>query len=161
MSELTLKAISFGLLSALTVTGLQAQDWSDISGENTLVKMVSGATASIEVSPGVIATGKYLADGSAVIEAWGEDFTRSWRVKGDDQVCYSSATETNCFSFEQSQEDPKRYRAKHVSTGEFTYFALTEGGNATGSSQQTAAWAPRRPRRLQLNCLIPIPLWVA
>jgi hypothetical protein len=62
MSELKLKAISFGLLSALTVTGLQAQDWSDISGENTLAKLVSGATASIEVSPSVIATGKSIAN---------------------------------------------------------------------------------------------------
>ena len=54
-------------------------------------KLVSGATAEIELKPGVTAVGKYNANGTAEIEAWNETFRRTWSVKGDDQVCYSDA----------------------------------------------------------------------
>ena len=65
-SGFNVKTISVGLLAAFSVTGLESEEWSEICGETTLRKLVSGATASIEVSPGVIATGKYLSDGRSM-----------------------------------------------------------------------------------------------
>jgi hypothetical protein len=72
-----------------------ADNWKDFSGAEKLQKFVAGASAEIELKKGVVATGKYYEDGTAEIKAWDEIFPRTWEVRGDDQVCYSSETETN------------------------------------------------------------------
>jgi hypothetical protein len=118
------------LVSGFSVEAVHAATWSAVTGEEKLTKLVSGATAQIEIKPDVTVTGKYFADGTAKIEAWGETFDRTWRVKGDDQVCYTSFTETNCFTFEQNLEKPANYRVRNVETGSYTYFYV-EPGEAT------------------------------
>ncbi len=84
------------LLASWTARPVYAENWVSVSGAETLRELVSGAIAEIELKPGITASGEYYADGTAKIEAWGETFLRTWQVRGDDQVCYSSATETNC-----------------------------------------------------------------
>ena len=64
-----------------------ADNWQPMTGADNLQQLVSGATAEIELKPGVTAVGKYHADGTAEIEAWNETVHRTWIVKGDDQVC--------------------------------------------------------------------------
>jgi hypothetical protein len=103
-----------------------AENWQDFSGASTLREFVSGASAEIELKKGVMATGRYNEDGTAEIEAWGEIFPRTWEVRGDNLVCYSSETETNCYSFEQNLDIPRKYRARHVETGELTLFRISE-----------------------------------
>jgi hypothetical protein len=78
----------------------------------------------MEIRPGVTATGKYRPDGTGFVEAWGETFDRSWRVDGEDRVCYASDTETNCYTFEQDLDAPGQYRVIHVSSGEIYPFTL-------------------------------------
>ena len=107
-----------------------ADNWQPLTGADTLQKFVSGATAEIELKPGVTAVGKYNADGTAEIEAWNETFRRTWSVKGDDQVCYSDV-ETNCFSFEQNLDDPAEFRARNVATGEVFMFRVTDAEAGT------------------------------
>lgn len=102
-----------------------AANWANLSGAETLRELVSGARAEIDLMPGVTATGEYNADGSAKIEAWGETFPRTWEVRGDDQVCYLSATETNCYTYEQNLDAPGEYRARHVETGQLTVFRVS------------------------------------
>ena len=46
-----------------------ADNWQPLTGADTLQQFVSGATAEIELRPGVTAVGKYNADGTAEIEA--------------------------------------------------------------------------------------------
>ena len=87
-----------------------ADNWEPMTGADTLREFVAGATAEISLTPEVTAVGKYNADGTATIRAWNETFLRSWAVKGDDQVCYSSDTDTNCFRFERNLDDPSAYR---------------------------------------------------
>ncbi|WP_163339518.1 hypothetical protein [Desulfopila sp. IMCC35008] len=111
-----------------------ADNWQPFTGADTLKEFVSGATAQIELTPGVTAVGTYHADGTAEIEAWNEIFRRTWSVKGDDQVCYSDV-ETNCFSFEQNQGDPAEYRARNVATGEMFMFRVTDDEARTFSSE--------------------------
>ena len=110
-----------------------ADNWQALTGEDTLRNFVSGATAEIEVKPGVTAVGKYYADGTAEIEAWNETFRRTWSVEGDDQVCYSDV-ETNCFTFEQNLDDPTEFRARNVQSGEVVTFQVqdAEGQNYSG-----------------------------
>jgi hypothetical protein len=102
-----------------------AANWVGLSGEETLREFVSGARAEIELVPGVTATGEYYADGTAKIDAWGETFPRTWELRGDDQVCYMSVTETNCFTYEQNLDAPGEYRARNVETGELITFHVS------------------------------------
>jgi len=143
------------LLIACAVAPLShAANWQPLSGASTLQEFVSGATVEIELEAGVIATGKYHADGTAEIEAWNETFERTWAVKGDDQVCYTSDLETNCYRFEQDLDDPGQYRSRNVETGEAVVFRLTgavlddfaaatpvdnEGGLGSPSASEIAA----------------------
>ena len=108
------------LLTVSTAKPAYADNWEGISGAATLRELVTDMTAEIELKPGVTATGEYYADGTARIEAWGETFLRTWQVSGDDQVCYSSATDTECYTIEQNLEVPGEYRIRHTETGELT-----------------------------------------
>ena len=107
-------------------------------GADTLHKFVAGATAEITLMPGVTAVGKYKVDGTAQIKAWNETFLRSWAVKGEDQVCYSSDTDTNCFRFEKNMDDPGAYRSQNAKTGEWVVFRIVEGEAETISNKAAA-----------------------
>jgi len=122
-------------ICAFSVATVHAETWAPVTGEEELTNLVSGATARIEVQPDITVTGKYFADGTAKIEAWGETFDRTWRVKGDDQVCYTSFTETNCFTFEKDLEQPTNYRVKNVETGSYTYFYVEPGEETVATGE--------------------------
>jgi len=102
-----------------------ADNWQSLTGASALRDFVSGATAELRLTKEVTAIGTYNADGTAEIRAWNEIFRRTWRVEGQDRVCYTSeVNHTNCFTFEQNLDDPGEYRATNVSTGEITVFRL-------------------------------------
>jgi len=131
-----------------------AENWAPFEGAEQLRDLVAGATAEIEIRPGKIAVGEYRADGTATITAWGETYERTWEVVGDDQVCYSSDRETNCYTFERNLDAAGEYRARHVETGEIRVFRAThadpevitgdtapggEGGLGAPSASEVAA----------------------
>ncbi len=124
---IVMRVILFGLIVMTFVTTgrTYADNWADLSGVETLREFVAGASAKIELRQGVVATGEYYEDGTAKIKAWGETFPMTWEVRGDDQVCYSSATETNCYTFEQDLDEPGEYRARNVETGELISFRVS------------------------------------
>jgi hypothetical protein len=128
-----LAAITLTIFGGLLVSNAYADTWVEVTGSDKLRELVSGATATIEIGEDKRVIGKYFEDGTAKIEAWGETFDRTWEVEGEDRVCYSSLTETSCFSFEQSQEQPKRYRVINVDTRQFTYFELEGDGDTVAS----------------------------
>ena len=126
-------AVSLFILGGLFASPVYADTWVEVTGGDTLRELVSGATATIEIDADISVVGKYFADGTAKIEAWGETFDRTWQVQGDDQVCYSSHTETNCFRFERSQERPSRYRVFNVKTRQVTHFEVEEGAETSAT----------------------------
>jgi len=110
----------------------QADTWQPLRGGANLRALVSGATAEIELRPGVMAVGTYNADGTGEIRAWNEIFRRTWQIKGDNQVCYTSEEEqTSCFTYEQNLEDVSQYRSRNVATGEVFLFRRIEGQAAS------------------------------
>ncbi len=117
------------ILLAFSVCQLvQADNWQPLTGSANLRALVSGATAEIQLTTSVTAVGTYHADGTAEIRAWNEVFRRTWQVKGDNQVCYTSEeARTNCFTFEQNLDDSSRYRSRNVVTGEVFIFRRLEG----------------------------------
>ena len=108
---------------------VQAENWTPVTGSETLTKLVSGATAQIELQQGGVAVGKYFADGTAEIEAFGETIERTWQISGEDQVCYSSFTETHCYTFEQDLDQPENYRVSDIEDGEKVYFRIEAPGD--------------------------------
>jgi hypothetical protein len=131
------------LTASLLASPALAEDWTAVTGQQSLTELVAGVTATIEIRAGVTATGRYLADGTGTIEAWGETFHRTWRVEGDDRICYSSDTDTNCYTFEQNLDEPDHYRVHNVSTGE-TYNFTLEGDEerlATGPGSEEGGLA--------------------
>lgn len=126
-NRLSLQGVSLALV--LTASA-QAADWQPVTGADTLQDFVSGAVVEITLTPGVIAVGKYRADGTAEILAWNETFRRTWQVRGDDQVCYTDL-ETHCYSYEQNLEDPAEFRAHNVATGEVIMFRVIDAETDT------------------------------
>jgi hypothetical protein len=124
------RSIATTLFALVASTLAYADNWQPLTGADTLQALIAGATAEIELKPGVTAVGKYNADGTAEIEAWNETFRRTWSVKGDDQVCYSDV-ETNCFSFEKNLDDPAEFRASNVASGEVLMFRVTDAETET------------------------------
>jgi hypothetical protein len=127
------------LFSAVVCQVANADNWQEIEGAENLRKFVAGATAEITLQPGVIAIGKYNPDGSAEISAWGETFLRSWMTRDDDQVCYSSDTETRCFHFERNLDEPSTYRARNTESGEVVTFRVID---SAGEQHLAGAVAP-------------------
>ena len=147
--------IAIFLIACVASPLANADNWQPLTGADALQSLVSGATAEIQLTPGVTAVGKYNADGTAEIEAWNETFRRTWEVKGDDQVCYSDV-ETNCFSYEKNLDDPAEFRSRNVASGEVFVFRVadaetdtftretespagSEGGLGTPSAAEVAA----------------------
>jgi len=118
-----------GVLLVFSVCQIgHADNWQPLTGSANLRALVSGATAEIELQPGVTAVGTYNADGTAEIRAWNETFRRTWRIQDDRQVCYTSEEgEINCFTFEQNLDDPSQYRSRNAATDDVFIFRRLEG----------------------------------
>jgi hypothetical protein len=116
------------LTACLASLMANADNWQPLTGAERLHTFVSGATVDIQLLPGVTAVGTYHADGTAQISAWNEIFERTWKVKGDDQVCYTSKEEqTNCYTFEQNLDDALEFRVHNVESGEVFVFHAVDG----------------------------------
>ena len=126
-ARVVLTATTVALLGHTPLAGAQTETsrWQPLRGAATLRELVSGATAEIELTPGVYATGVYRADGTGTIEAWGEQFERTWEVVDDEVVCYASFTERNCFTYERSLDVAGKYRSRNVETGETFLFTVS------------------------------------
>ena len=139
-----------------------ADNWQPLTGADALQSLVSGATSEIELSPGETVVGRYYADGTAEIEAWGETFNRTWVVKGDDQVCYTDL-ETNCFTFEQMirpNTGPAMWQTlKYSRSGSRTLKLTHLPGKLLQAAKADLARLP--PRRSPQRCLIRTPTWAA
>jgi len=125
MNRFIIRAGLFSLCSVCLLA--KAESWEPLSGASTLNDFVSGGTAEIQLTDGVTAIGTYHADGTAEIRAWNEVFRRTWRVQDNDQVCYTTEeNQTNCYTFERDLDDPGRYRARNLTTGEVFVFRIVD-----------------------------------
>jgi len=141
----TLKIQSTLLLISLALCinpAALAQDdqWTPVTGADTLREFMSGLTAERELAGGEVARGEYAADGTGVLHEWGASFPRTWEVRGEDQLCVSAARESGCYLLEESNTDRTLYRVKGVSTGKYHEFRVTNRrAIATGSSAEVGS----------------------
>lgn len=132
----------------------QNEQWTPVTGAETLRNFMSGLTAERTLAGGEIAKAEYAADGTGVLTEWGASFPRTWEVKGEDQLCFSSARESGCFLLEKSSATTDLYRVKTVISGEAHEFRVTgkravateapaksdsKGGAAKASAAEIAA----------------------
>jgi len=79
----------------------------------------------------VVGVGTYNPDGTGKIDAWNTIFERTWEIRGEDQVCYSSEVETNCFTYERDLSDPTQFRSTNAETGTEYLFRLIDADTRT------------------------------
>lgn len=134
------------LLLSFIAMESKADEWEIIEGSEELTDFVSGAKTEITLRPGVVARGEYYPDGTAKIEAWGEVFPRTWEVREDNQVCFSSETETNCVFLELNRSNSGEFRSRNVETEEVVLFRRTEStGNYTRADTPDDEGGPGSP----------------
>lgn len=128
-------------LALLLSRGALAQQWTPVVGTDQLSALVSGTLLEGTLSEGVQATARYNSDGTAVLNAWGGSFSRTWRVKGEDQICIDIGEEKRCLRLEKSLEETETYRAINVDTGESSQFTVTQGDSPARVSPATGSAA--------------------
>jgi hypothetical protein len=94
---------------------------------------------------GVEAEAIYHADGTGELRAWGETFTREWRVEDGERVCFLIERSWQCFALERSSENPNRFRGTNLATGGTVDFEISGSELAIGrtpAKSQGGAAAP-------------------
>ena len=125
-----------------------------VTGTETLRNFMSDRTAERTLPGGEVSRGEYRPDGTGTLYAWGASIPRIWSVKGDDQICITAESVTQCYTLERNAANPELYRARDAATGALAEFRVTEdlatvigepkgmgneGGAATASAAELAA----------------------
>ncbi|MEX1285183.1 MAG: hypothetical protein AB1Z18_10590 [Desulfobacterales bacterium] len=125
-----------------------------VTGTETLRNFMSDRTAERTLPGGEVSRGEYRPDGTGTLYAWGASIPRTWSVKGDDQICITAESVTQCYTLERNAANPELYRARDAATGALAEFRVTEdlatvigepkgmgneGGAATASAAELAA----------------------
>ena len=137
-------------LLPLVLCGLPAvaADWKPVTGDAALTAVVADTRLEGRLVNDVKGVAQYNADGTAVLEAWGGTFNRTWRIEDDEKICIDAGAETWCVSLERDASDAGTYRATRLDTGEQVIFSLAErrpvqgatgpAGNEGGPAQPSA-----------------------
>jgi hypothetical protein len=143
---------SIGLAVWLLASIAHAQDWKPVADPEALRALFSDTVMEATLAGGAKAVARYDADGTGVLEAWGDTFQRTWAVRGRDQVCITIGRQERCYRVERSAADPDAYRSTEVRTRETLVFtirpgkeaaqlagAVPDGGAAEPSAEELAA----------------------
>ena len=103
-----------------------SQEWVDIKDPKELRALHSNKTfkGTFEGRPFVQ---HFRADGKGINISGEQRMSLTWEVKGDDQVCVSSESGTNCFRFQHSKKNPDEYVKRHVSQPWFLMIKVEDG----------------------------------
>lgn len=106
------------VLFVLSLTALaQSAEWQPVTGKQNLRNFMSGLKAERTLPNGEISRGEYNPDGTGMLYSWGAAISRTWEVKGNDQICVTAERTTNCYQIESNAADPTLYRARDMATG--------------------------------------------
>lgn len=126
-----------------------AQDWQPYTGEENLRSLVADATLEGVLRDGVKAIGRYKADGTGTVEAWGETFQRRWTVR-DDHICIVVETQEQCLRVEKAVDRDNLYRAFNEATGESVEFSVVAGQTIDVTTQDSGAGGAAEPSAEEL-----------
>ena len=84
------------VLFVLSLTALaQSAEWQPVTGKQNLRNFMSGLKAERTLPNGEISRGEYNPDGTGMLYSWGAAISRTWEVKGNDQICVTAERTTN------------------------------------------------------------------
>lgn len=133
---------------------VQTDQWMPVTGSKTLHQFMTGLKAERILPNGEMSRGEFRGDGTGTLYSWGATFPRTWKIKGDKQVCITEKFATQCYSIERNIVDSELYRVRQLATGKLTEFRVTgghgvlkapakdignDGGAATASADELAA----------------------
>ena len=116
-----------GILVFVLPISVAAQDWVDIKDPKELRALHSNKTfrCHLRESPYLE---HYRADGKGMLvysKEWRVACT--WEVKGNDQVCVSDVTGTDCYQFQRSTRTPGEYVRKNTKDSWTLIFRVEDG----------------------------------
>jgi len=114
-------------LLILPATAL-AQTWEPYTGAENLRRLMSDTAVEGKPKEGVTSTGRYNKDGTGELTVWGDTFSRTWRIQGEDQICISVGQAENCVRLEKATGQEGVYRATDINSGEVVGFSVREAG---------------------------------
>lgn len=125
MSSFARLALGIGLLvlSALPAMSQASKDWVDIKEANALRALYANKTHRARTF-----VSYYRDDGEGIFVAKGSEVrvARTWRVKGNDQVCVGPKEgDPLCFRFQQSTRNPAEIVAVGESRGQRVMLMFT------------------------------------
>lgn len=122
----TILAASLAGLLASAAPAL-ASDWQDIKDPAELRALYSNKTIRGKDWMDRPFVGHYRSDGQGVLLFKGDRYSRTWAVKGDDQVCISTSVRTRCYRFQRHTAKPGVYRIIDVHDDRPTMVTVEEG----------------------------------
>ena len=100
--------------------------------------------------------GEFRSDGTGTLLIEGRRIPRTWEVKGNDQVCATDATGTNCYRLARSTTNPREFLGRHVSSGVTMRFTV-EGYVPPATASRPVASIPStsEPSNLPTDSTLP------
>jgi len=129
MIELARSIRRFIYITALLPGLAFAQDWQEVTDVKTLRQIMSDTTMEATLKEGVTARARYNADGSGVVEAWGDRFERRWEVNSDNQLCLDYGDKVSCLKMERDASREGIFRATNLDSGETQVFSVYRDGD--------------------------------
>lgn len=103
------------------------KDWVDIKDPNELRALYSNKTFKGKDWKDRSWVGHYRPDGQGVILFEGGRYSRTWAVKGNDQVCATTTLRTTCYRFQRHKTKPGVYRNINVDNDMTSEFVVENG----------------------------------
>jgi len=105
-----------------------ADQWKSVTSTERLTEIYNNNHMEGKLTEHAKWRTEYCADGTGTQRAWGVTFGRTWKVKGENQVCITQEQDgiTNCYIFEQNVNNSNKYRAKNVATQDIWVFTLVD-----------------------------------
>jgi hypothetical protein len=132
-------------LCVLFTSHALAHDWQPVTGEEKLKALFSDTVMTATLKGEVTAKATYNADGTGMLEAWGDKFPRLWEVRSDTEACVNINSEFRCFTLEADGTNPSLYRATGVETGETAEFEVTDQNIKFTSKEDTGMGGAAQP----------------
>ena len=120
----------------------QDGDWVPVTGAGTLRSFMEERTAVRKLPDGEVTRGEYFSDGTGVLHEYGASFPRTWEIRGENQICISSARDHVCYTYERNTTDPDLYRGRNVATGVATEFRVEDTAALTTETLRETGQGP-------------------
>jgi hypothetical protein len=117
-----MKRILLILACGLHATLALAQ-WQDVKGEE--LRALYSDTTHLGTAPSF--TAHYRAGGAGELIVPQGKFHRTWRLRGEDQVCFVQMDGSGwCVTVQKDANRPGAYRSRRTTDGQLTNFSVTE-----------------------------------